>query len=199
MKLEMDAVEYPLPGYRGYNPEFAARALKDVKAREKQRREAEALAAAEKRERAKAEIEEMEMRERQRGEAEALEAAKRREMARAEIEEMHESERAINRMKAHADMRALREEVLARPGRPNARRIIMNVAHGTGLTADDILGPSRLRCVVEVRQRAMHTVRKLRPDFSLLRIAALFNRDHTTVLHALRKIDALDGNAPLAK
>lgn len=61
-----------------------------------------------------------------------------------------------------------------------------------------VLGASRNKHVVKVRQLAMVAVRRLRPDLYLTEIGRLFNRDHTTVLHALRKHGAWEGDTQQA-
>ncbi|MBX3751922.1 MAG: hypothetical protein KF897_17725, partial [Opitutaceae bacterium] len=48
-------------------------------------------------------------------------------------------------------------------------------------------GASRTRHVVEARFEAIRLVRAARPDLSLPAIGRLFNRDHTTILHALKR------------
>ncbi|MFJ4007633.1 chromosomal replication initiator protein DnaA [Streptomyces sp. NPDC090023] len=60
-----------------------------------------------------------------------------------------------------------------------------------GLTVDDLCGTSRGRALVTARQIAMYLCREL-TDLSLPKIGAQFGgRDHTTVMHADRKIRAL--------
>ncbi|WP_086797711.1 chromosomal replication initiator protein DnaA [Streptomyces caniscabiei] len=60
-----------------------------------------------------------------------------------------------------------------------------------GLTVEDLCGTSRGRALVTARQIAMYLCREL-TDLSLPKIGAQFgNRDHTTVMHADRKIRAL--------
>ncbi|MDJ0380863.1 chromosomal replication initiator protein DnaA [Streptomyces sp. G-G2] len=60
-----------------------------------------------------------------------------------------------------------------------------------GLTVDDLCGSSRSRVLVTARQIAMYLCREL-TDLSLPKIGAQFGgRDHTTVMHADRKIRAL--------
>ncbi|MFJ3494996.1 chromosomal replication initiator protein DnaA [Streptomyces sp. NPDC086091] len=57
-----------------------------------------------------------------------------------------------------------------------------------GLTIEDLCGTSRGRALVTARQIAMYLCREL-TDLSLPKIGALFGgRDHTTVMHADRKI-----------
>lgn len=69
---------------------------------------------------------------------------------------------------------------------------IIDIAAGSeGLTSADILGPLRLKPHVRARQRAMYLARQA-TDRSLPELGRRFGgRDHTTVLHALRKISVL--------
>jgi chromosomal replication initiator protein len=60
-----------------------------------------------------------------------------------------------------------------------------------GLTIDDLCGASRSRVLVNARQIAMYLCREL-TDLSLPKIGQQFGgRDHTTVMHADRKIRTL--------
>lgn len=69
--------------------------------------------------------------------------------------------------------------------------IIDIAARSEGLTAAEILGPSRERPFVRARQRAMYLARQA-TERSLPELGRRFGgRDHTTVLHALRKITVL--------
>ena len=62
---------------------------------------------------------------------------------------------------------------------------------GFGLTMDDLCGSSRSRVLVNARQIAMYLCREL-TDLSLPKIGQQFGgRDHTTVMHADRKIRQL--------
>ena len=59
------------------------------------------------------------------------------------------------------------------------------------MTIDDLTGPSRSRTLVTARQVAMYLCREL-TDLSLPKIGEQFGgRDHTTVMHADRKIRQL--------
>lgn len=64
------------------------------------------------------------------------------------------------------------------------REIISQVAKAHELTVEAVTGPSRKRAVVEARWEAMRRL-KAETKLSTPQIGALFNRDHTTVLHAL--------------
>ncbi len=60
-----------------------------------------------------------------------------------------------------------------------------------GLSIDDLCGTSRSRVLVTARQIAMYLCREL-TDLSLPKIGQQFGgRDHTTVMHADRKIRSL--------
>ncbi|NJP99240.1 chromosomal replication initiator protein DnaA [Streptomyces zingiberis] len=72
-----------------------------------------------------------------------------------------------------------------------ATAIMAETAAYFGLTVEDLCGSSRSRVLVTARQIAMYLCREL-TDLSLPKIGAQFGgRDHTTVMHADRKIRAL--------
>jgi chromosomal replication initiator protein len=72
-----------------------------------------------------------------------------------------------------------------------ASAIMAATADYFGLTVEDLCGTSRGRALVTARQIAMYLCREL-TDLSLPKIGAQFGgRDHTTVMHADRKIRAL--------
>ena len=69
-----------------------------------------------------------------------------------------------------------------------AATIMAQTAAYFGLTMEDLCGPSRSRVLVNARQIAMYLCREL-TDLSLPKIGQQFGgRDHTTVMHADRKI-----------
>ena len=68
--------------------------------------------------------------------------------------------------------------------------IIKRVCAAFGVTRKELLGPSRLRRVLVPRQVAMYLAREIGGQ-SLPRIAVAFDRDHTTVLHACRKVEEM--------
>jgi len=60
-----------------------------------------------------------------------------------------------------------------------------------GISMEDLCGSSRSRTLVTARQVAMYLCREL-TDLSLPKIGQHFGgRDHTTVIHGYRKIEAL--------
>ncbi len=67
-------------------------------------------------------------------------------------------------------------------------RIIAMTSEQFGVTVEDLCGSSRNRNLTQARQIAMYLCREM-TDLSLPRIGQAFgNRDHTTVMHADRKI-----------
>ncbi|MFV2171922.1 chromosomal replication initiator protein DnaA [Actinomadura sp. LOL_016] len=72
-----------------------------------------------------------------------------------------------------------------------AAMIMAQTVEYFGTTIDDLCGPSRSRMLVTARQIAMYLCREL-TDLSLPKIGQQFGgRDHTTVIHADRKIRSL--------
>jgi chromosomal replication initiator protein len=72
-------------------------------------------------------------------------------------------------------------------------QIMTTTAAYFGVTVDDLCGTSRSRVLVTARQIAMYLCREL-TDLSLPKIGQAFGgRDHTTVMHADRKIRQLIG------
>ena len=70
------------------------------------------------------------------------------------------------------------------------RKIMQEVALEHGLTVLDLVSARRQRGLVRVRHLAMWRI-KNETKLSLPQIGRLFERDHTSILHAVRKIDAL--------
>jgi chromosomal replication initiator protein len=68
--------------------------------------------------------------------------------------------------------------------------IIAVTADAFGYAPDDITSKSRKQPLVTARQIAMYLCRELTDD-SLVQIGALFNRDHSTVLHSIDKVKTL--------
>ncbi len=72
-----------------------------------------------------------------------------------------------------------------------AATIMAQTASYFSLTIDDLCGTSRSRVLVNARQIAMYLCREL-TELSLPKIGQTFGgRDHTTVMHADRKIRQL--------
>jgi chromosomal replication initiator protein len=86
---------------------------------------------------------------------------------------------------------ALPAETIAAPASKTleARQVQEAVASRLGLSVDELLSPTRTAPVARARQLAMYLTRQL-TDLSLPAIAGAFNRrDHTTVLHAIRRVE----------
>lgn len=82
-------------------------------------------------------------------------------------------------------------------GRPLATMIALIVAT-TGVPAVDLLGQRRLATTVKARQIAAWLCRRFTTR-SLPQIGtSLGGRDHTTILHACRRVDAIVGRHALA-
>lgn len=85
------------------------------------------------------------------------------------------------------------EAILAETGQPTSRStalpvIIQRVCATFDITRKELLGASRLRRVLVPRQVAMYLARRS-GKLSWPRIGAAFDRDHTTVMHACRKVE----------
>jgi hypothetical protein len=68
------------------------------------------------------------------------------------------------------------------------RVIVGRIAKEHGVTFEDIMGPRRLKPVVAARKAAMIAVAAHMPRWSLPQIGRFFNRDHTTIMHALGRL-----------
>lgn len=76
--------------------------------------------------------------------------------------------------------------------RPMMRHIAMEVLEDhPGVTLEDLRSVKRDRKFVVPRQEAMYQIARQRPDKSYPEIGRFFNKDHTSVLHAVRKMKAL--------
>ena len=78
--------------------------------------------------------------------------------------------------------------------------IIARVAHHYGLSIADITGHSRKLHIAYARQVAMWCIKTALPRVSFETIGGLFQRDHTTVMYAVEKIDrAITADVALAE
>jgi chromosomal replication initiator protein len=73
---------------------------------------------------------------------------------------------------------------------PSPDEIIEETAKFYGLDPKDIKGTSRTKEINLARQISMHLIRHI-TSLSLKEIGQIFNRDHTTVMHALEKVDKM--------
>jgi chromosomal replication initiator protein len=71
-----------------------------------------------------------------------------------------------------------------------AEVILAETASYFALTRADLVGKSRSRPLTTARHVAMYLVREC-TGLSLLKIGELFDRDHTTVMHGLKKVETL--------
>ncbi|PDT47315.1 chromosomal replication initiator DnaA [Sinorhizobium fredii] len=73
-------------------------------------------------------------------------------------------------------------------GRRSVKEIISDVLRGyPGITWDDVVGARRSRRIIRPRHACMKAVYEERKDLSLPAMGRIFRRDHTAVLHAVRK------------
>lgn len=72
-------------------------------------------------------------------------------------------------------------------GRKNARLIARQIAAHAGYSFEHIKSDSRMKDLVKVRDACIRAVADARPDMSLVAIGRVFDRDHTTIMHSLRK------------
>jgi len=73
--------------------------------------------------------------------------------------------------------------------RPLAR-VVDAVSKSTGVTVAEIMGPRRDRNIIRARFAAMAIARDYL-NLSYPQIGREFNRDHTSVINAMRRVDAL--------
>jgi hypothetical protein len=82
------------------------------------------------------------------------------------------------------------------PSRKSMKDIAMDVLYDfPGVTLAEIKGSHRSRSIVEARQLTMYEIHRQRPDLSYPAIGRFLNKDHTTVLHAVKKIAAMKDTA----
>lgn len=78
---------------------------------------------------------------------------------------------------------------------PTIKEIQQRTASATGVPLSDIMSYRRDGRTARARQIAMYAARLLTP-FSLPQIGQAFNRDHTTVLYTVRRIESEIHNEP---
>jgi chromosomal replication initiator protein len=83
------------------------------------------------------------------------------------------------------------EDLLPQPGAEIPAALILDeTASYFGLTRDDLISKNRSRPLTTARHVAMYLLREC-TGLSLIKIGELFERDHTTVLHGVKKIEML--------
>jgi len=76
--------------------------------------------------------------------------------------------------------------------RIRAHEVAAYVADLHNIPMRGFYGPQRTRTIARARQVAMYCIRSLCPHMSLPAIGRMMgNRDHTTILHGVRNIEAL--------
>lgn len=89
---------------------------------------------------------------------------------------------------------ALEEDALMQRPASSPDRILKAVCNHFEVTMADICSPRRPQALSFARQAAMYLLRE-RTELSLSEIGALLGgRDHTTILHGIRKIEEADGS-----
>lgn len=68
--------------------------------------------------------------------------------------------------------------------------IIEKVCSYYAVTNEDIIGKSRCRDIIKARHMAIYIIRN-KVKYKLKATGTLFNRDHTTVIHAIQNINNL--------
>lgn len=115
---------------------------------------------------------------------EEIRAEKLAEQRARQQEEMRlrADERAMSIVAAYRMIHVTRPRTIA--------ATIERIAKETGVSAAEIIGQRRSRHIVEARFKAIAAASDEFPDKSMVQIARAFNRDHTTILSALRHMKA---------
>lgn len=74
-----------------------------------------------------------------------------------------------------------------RTKRDEINSLIEQIAIKHGVTLNQVLGPDRFKQFVTPRHEAMAHVARTYPHLSYPHLGKIFNRDHSTVMHACRK------------
>lgn len=72
---------------------------------------------------------------------------------------------------------------------PLSRKIASSMARRYGTTVDEIFGRRRFPEAVEARSHAWSILYR-QHGYTMARIGRIWGRDHSTVLHGIRKFDA---------
>jgi len=117
--------------------------------------------------------------------AEALQAERERSAAMAMELDRRREEEAKKRLSLAAV--AMYRAIDVRDSKTPVRPLIERVGAFHGVSFDEIIGPRRDRKTVAARFDAIAAVHKARPDLSTPQLGRIFNRDHTSILHALSR------------
>lgn len=123
---------------------------------------------------------------RERRKAEKL-AQLRRETERWKAQQ-ERGERERRRRLLLSRVECLRDEHLPKPdaAKLEARTIIREIADKHQVPVEAIFGHSRAWGIVQVRKECIRAVHRARPDLTTTQLGRIFNRDHSTVIYALR-------------
>jgi chromosomal replication initiator protein len=122
-----------------------------------------------------------------RAEKRAVAMIEQRDRAAAWAAKLEERRVAAEReAQAQVDANAFREAPVK--GKQPVREIIAQVAAFHGFPPEVILSQRRDRPAVAARYEAIRAVREIRPELSTTVIGKLFDRDHTSILHALGRL-----------
>lgn len=93
----------------------------------------------------------------------------------------------------HVKAYRILQKDLEKVGHHRLRKYILHRAHELGVTYSQIIGAGRKREVVAARQLVMWEIKTIiKPEASYPEVGRLFgDRDHTTVLHAVRRVEAM--------
>lgn len=127
---------------------------------------------------------------------------------RLEIERRERAAAAEERVKREALTRAIEDHLSTlRPkiktkadGTPTVRSVVLVVSMYFGRPVDEVLGPRRYKGLADVRHVAMYVAQKL-CSASFPAIGRVFDRDHTSILHGVSKIQKRldDGDVELKR
>ncbi|WP_343126551.1 chromosomal replication initiator protein DnaA [Buchnera aphidicola] len=120
---------------------------------------------------------------------------------------IRELEGALNKIKMHAQFTqkeitielaqfALKDQIQSQKKKITVKKILKKVSEHYNITIKDLLSKKRSKSISHPRQIAISLTKKL-TQYSLPEIGIFFGgRDHTTILHACRKIKKLKKNNP---
>lgn len=75
-----------------------------------------------------------------------------------------------------------------------AREIVSKICTHFGIAEAEVLGDGRTKTVVHIRHLAMYFVRR-ECALSLVEIGRMFNKDHSSVVHGVRRIEREAGES----
>lgn len=92
----------------------------------------------------------------------------------------------------HNPIRGMKQRIAPKHAKRLVQAVAESVGSRMGVSAEDILGRSRLRLIVNARHESIAEVHRARPHWSYPQIGLAFGLDHTTVLNALRNTGAYE-------